>query len=219
MQLIVVENPRESQAASLLEKMFRLRAQVFAGRLRWQVDAEGGIERDRFDSLSPTYLILLAPSGEVVGCVRLLPPSQGSMLIDVFPKLLSRPLSTHQRMIESSRFCVDHTCPKAAPRKRQLGQGAAIAGDGTRILLAGIVEWSLLRGYDELVTVTDLRFERLLRLMGWPFKRLGENRLINETQSIAGSLSLTASVFDHLKPENYPGLIFLSGAACGGEPS
>jgi N-acyl-L-homoserine lactone synthetase len=219
MQLIVVNETEGTQHRQLMESMLRLRARVFAGRLNWQVDSHGGLERDRFDDQGPTYIVGVEDSFDVVGCVRLLPPMRSSMLTEVFPHLLDgHSLQMHERMIESSRFCIDRDPPnQTAPTG---GQTANTAGVGrregredtsiiqsrTRVLLAGIVEWSLACGYDELVTATDLRFERLLKMVGWPLRRLGSPRMINETHSVAGSLEISADVFQSLKPEGYRSL-------------
>ena len=37
--------------------MFRLRARVFADRLKWDVPVSDGMERDRYDDEGPVYLI------------------------------------------------------------------------------------------------------------------------------------------------------------------
>lgn len=197
MQLIVVDEVQTPEHRHLLEEMWRLRARVFAGRLNWQVNSEDGLERDQFDDHSPTYILGIEEDVHVVGCVRLLPPLRSSMLREVFPELLDgRSLALHERMIESSRFCIDRS-------GRAGGASASIIHSRTRILLAGIVEWSLARGYDELVTATDVKFERLLNMVGWPLKRLGAPTLINETLSVAGSLAISDDVLKRLKPPGY----------------
>lgn len=54
-----------------------------------------------------------------------------------------------------------------------------------------------------MITATNIRFERLLRIIGWPLQRLGPSMLINETESVAGLLSVTTEVFDRLRPDTY----------------
>ncbi|WP_410603295.1 acyl-homoserine-lactone synthase, partial [Bacillus sp. SIMBA_008] len=44
-----------ARTEDLLRQSFKLRAQVFDGRLRWDVRVSGGQERDIFDRLQPTY--------------------------------------------------------------------------------------------------------------------------------------------------------------------
>lgn len=214
MQLIVVDDMQTPEHRHLLEDMWRLRARVFAERLNWQVASADGIERDQFDDHDPTYILGVEDGTRVVGCVRLLPPLRSSMLQDVFPELLhKRSLHMHERMIESSRFCIDRISGAAQPSSDIQGLKAekearragvtrtSIIQSRTRALLAGIVEWSLARGYDELVTATDVKFERLLNMVGWPLKRLGTPQLINETHSVAGSLVISQDVLKCLKPQ------------------
>ncbi len=220
MQLIVVNETEGTQRRQLLESMARLRARVFADRLNWQVDSRDGLERDCFDDQGPTYIVGVEDGLGVVGSVRLLPPMRSSMLNEVFPCLLDgHSLQMHERMIESSRFCIDNNFAKHANPSGGQTTGAVAAGrregrvdtsiihSRTRVLLAGIVEWSLAYGYDELVTATDLRFERLLKMVGWPLRRLGSPQMINETHSVAGSLTISADVFQSLKPEGYRSLL------------
>ena len=197
MQLVVVNDVRRPEHMHLIEDMWRLRARVFAGRLNWQVEIKDGLERDQFDEQGPTYILGVENDLQVVGCVRLLPPLRSSMLQEVFPELLDREgLVMHERMIESSRFCIDRS-------GRAGGTRATIVQRRTRILLAAIVEWSLAHGYHELVTATDLKFERLLSMVGWPLRRLGDPKLINETQSVAGSLPISHEVLMRLTPPGY----------------
>lgn len=235
MQLIVVDETAGNQHRQLIEPMLRLRARVFAGRLNWQVESQHGLERDRFDDHGPTYIVGVEDGVHVVGCVRLLPPMRSSMLNEVFPDLLDgQPLQAHARMIESSRFCIDRdlshvkatqeglTSSRCRGSKGADAHRASIIQLRTRILLAGIVEWSLSCGYSELVTATDVKFERLLNMVGWPLRRLGSPRMINETHSVAGSLEISRDILRLLKPEGYSSLFDQSaeaglGAGAGGK--
>ena len=123
------------------------------------------------------------------------------MLEQVFPQLLETgQLHTHSQMIESSRFCVD---TNAAAEREQAGLHSA-----TLAMFAGIIEWSVLNGYREIVTATDVRLERILRRAGWPLSRLGSPAQINETRSIAGLLPADWESFDRLRPSFYSSSFF-----------
>lgn len=196
MRVIAIKNPNSEAERRLINEMHRLRARIFRGRLAWTVRCTSGLEIDRFDKLSPTYILCIGRSEAVIGCARLLPATGGTMLENVFPQLLETgQLPTHHRMVESSRFCVD---TNAGAEREQAGLHSA-----TLAMFAGIVEWSVLNGYREIVTATDVRLERILRRAGWPLTRLGSPAQINETKSVAGLLPADWVSFDRLRPSIY----------------
>jgi acyl homoserine lactone synthase len=196
MQAIAIRPEDRDAFGTLLTEMHRLRARVFGGRLGWDVEIADGVETDRFDQLNPVYILVVAERGPVLGCARLLPATGPTMLADAFPQLLAGGrLDAHPGMIESSRFCVD------------TGATEAVAARGlhraTLTLFAAIIEWSMGEGYREIVTATDVRFERLLNRAHWPMRRLGEPRMIGETLSIAGALPADDTSFATVRPQSY----------------
>jgi|GEM_PF-340899 len=196
MQILAICHPRTIYEAQLLHRHHQLRARVFAERLGWEVEVVNGQEADAFDALLPTYILAISDDGTVTGCARLLPALGATMVTSIFPSLLPNGrLNAHTAMIESSRFCVDTT----------LGEGR---GDGsihkaTLTMFAGIIEWCMANGYTEIVTVTDLRFERILARVGWPLQRLAEPKKIGVTMAVAGILPANADTFLRLRPTNY----------------
>jgi acyl homoserine lactone synthase len=70
-------------------------------------------------------------------------------------------------------------------------------------MFAGIVEWCMASGYNEIATATDVRFERILKRAGWPMDRLGDPTMINETRSVAGILPADTASFHRLRPDGY----------------
>jgi N-acyl-L-homoserine lactone synthetase len=109
--------------------------------------------------------------------------------------LLSGESNASPTMVESSRFCVDTSLAGA--------RGGGQLHLATLTMFAGIIEWSMANGYDEIVAATDLRFERILNRAGWPMKRLGEPREIGNTVAIAGSLPADPESFDRVRPIGY----------------
>jgi len=164
-----------------LEEMHRLRAKIFHDRLNWNVQIPQGLESDEYDSLEPTYILAINKEDKVAGCARLLPATGPTMLERTFPRLLTKGrLESHSTMIESSRFCVDTSLVE--------GRHAGAIHKTTLIMLAAIMAWCLDNGYNEVVTATDLRFERILNRAGWPMLRLGDPLTIGNTVAIAGRL-------------------------------
>lgn len=162
----------------------RLRCRVFKERLDWDVQISGDMEIDEFDALNPSYLIQRANDDRVQGCVRLLPSTGPTMLRDTFPILLDGGLAPASSTIwESSRFALDvHTdTPKAS-------HGLTTA---TYEPFAGMIEFGLSRRLTDIVTVTDVRMERILRRAGWPLRRIGKPRALGNTMAVAGYLEVS----------------------------
>ncbi len=182
MQLISPDSYAEF--ADELEEMHRLRHRVFKDRLDWDVSVDGGYEIDTFDALGrPHYLVLKASSGRIDGCVRLLPTTGPTMLRDSFSILLGdRQAPEDPRVWESSRFALD------VQSSAQKVAGIALA---TYELFAGMIEFGLSRDLRSIVTVTDLRIERILRRAGWPLERLSDPRTIGNTRAVAGYLDVS----------------------------
>ncbi|MDK4730584.1 acyl-homoserine-lactone synthase [Rhizobium phaseoli] len=196
MQVVAFSTPRTIQEAHLLHSHHQLRARVFCDRLGWEVDVMAGCESDNFDALRPTYVLATAGTGQLAGCARLLPALGPTMVTDVFPSLLpDGQLNAHAAMIESSRFCIDTSLGE--------GRGGGWVHEATLTMFAGIIERCIAHGYADIVTVTDLRFERILARVGWPLQRLGEPKKIGVTMAVAGILPADAGSFNKLRPSAY----------------
>ena len=178
MILAVLPEDRARFAAELHE-MHQLLCRVFHERLGWEVTTVGDGEYDRFDTLKPIYLLRLSNEGRVTGCARLLPTTGPTMLRDVFPVLLGEhPMPASPKIWESSRFAAD-----AQGNGRE--QMRAVS-QTTIELFAGLCELGLTMGWDEVVTVTDLRLEKVGARAGLHFERYAEPRQIGKTQAVAG---------------------------------
>ncbi len=196
MRILSIERSQYRPHSQLVEAIHRLRASIFRDRLGWDVSVVNGLERDEYDDLGPTYIVALTDSGSVGGCARLLPAVGPTMAALTFPQLLTTgQLDAHQGMIESSRFCVDTTLAE--------GRGGAALHEATLTMFAGIIDWSMVNGYREIVTVTDVRFERILKRAGWPLSRLGEPKPVGNTIAVAGMLPADTASFERLRPAEY----------------
>lgn len=182
---------RYGEFVDALSEMHRLRYRVFKERLDWDVETTGDMEVDGFDALQPSYMLLRTNSGSVVGSVRLLPSSGPNMLRDTFPVLLDgkAPPSTPD-IWESSRFALDHV---------HGDQGAQVVAKLTYELFAGMVEFGLARKLANIVTVTDIRMERILRRACWPLHRIGGARAIGNTKAVAGYLEVSKGALLRLR--------------------
>lgn len=194
MEVIAIGPHDRSQNPLLVDQMHRLRARVFKGRMGWDVTVIDGQEFDQFDELNPTS-ILVVDRGVVVGHTRVLPATGPTMLSETFAFLTSSgAYAPHSRMLETSRFCVDTSTA------RLTADGIHLA---TMTLIAGILEWADLGGYSEIVTVTDVRLERILRRVGLPLRRLGEPARIGNTLALAGIVDVDAQSVQRVRPSQY----------------
>ena len=167
-----------------LAEMYRLRHRVFKERLNWEVGTSGDLELDEFDNAGPAYLLQRNTANRVQGCVRLLPTTGPTMLRDRFLILLDGEAAPAVSTIwESSRFALDldHEAPKE-PGK---------IAPGTYELFAGMIEFGLAWQLTDIVTVTDVRIERILRRACWPLRRIGSPKQIGPTLSVAGFLEVS----------------------------
>ena len=198
MRIIALAHSDHVEFPDLIAGMHRLRYRVFRDRLNWDVSVSGDMEIDAYDALKPTYIVAVDENGAVAGCARLLPTTGPTMLANTFPALLgSTPCPRSHTIFESSRFCVDTSCETVTE-----GAGAA-ASTGIRettfSLLAGILEWGLVNGQDAVVTVTDVRFERILKRAGWPLERFAPPMQIGSTKALAGQLPISQSALSTVR--------------------
>jgi len=189
-QLITCDRYEEFSVA--LGDMHRLRYRVFKDRLGWDVETTNDMEVDEFDSLEPSYLLLQGQGTGLLGCVRLLPSSGPTMLRDAFPALLPNgPIPSAPDVWESSRFALDI--------HRENAVGALGVASATYELFAGMVEFGLAKSLSKILTVTDVRMERILRRANWPLERLGPARQIGKTNAVAGYLTVSQSALSTLR--------------------
>lgn len=180
----LITPPSYGEFSSTLIEMHRLRNRVFKLRLAWDVQTSGDLEVDDYDALSPIYLVQISHSGQVEGSVRLLPTLGPTMLRDTFPALLEGQSAPSDHQIwESSRFAIDVAAD--APKGDHGISCAAYE------LFAGMVEFGLSRQLTDIVTVTDVRMERILRRAGWPLRRISNPSTIGNTLAVAGHLEIS----------------------------
>jgi acyl homoserine lactone synthase len=170
--------------APSIRDMYKLRAEVFATRLNWDVTCINGQERDQFDDLDPSYIMHPDASGRVDGSFRLLPTTGSYMLKDVFSQLLgSHQPPNDERIWEVSRFAV------MPPDRDDCGLGSLHRI--TQELLIQLLAVGLANNLTAIVTVTEVRFERVLQRAGLTTIRYRKPMRIGDTQAVAGHTPVT----------------------------
>lgn len=175
-----------------LDAMFALRHRVFQERLGWDVNSRGGRERDVYDLHNPIYLLATDEDGTVHGTWRLLPTTGPYMLRDVFGDVFAdAPKPADPVVWETSRFAVE---PGPGGEDRR-GAVNRLTGE----LFAGLVEWALLFGIREIVTVYDVRVGRLLNHIGVRPKWATERHRLGQTIAVAGRFDVSDEVLENIR--------------------
>lgn len=184
------------ESAQYLREIFELRARIFHDKLSWSVTVKDGCEYDEFDELGPVYVAVLDDDNRVVGTSRMLPCSGPTMIGTVFSSLVACPYGKiPASSVESSRFCVD-------TQRGSDGRGQSISV-ATSLLISGMIGWAAMHEYPSIVTVTDVRLERLLRLARIPFSRLGSPTRLGNMTAVAGLVPVSLELAETAMPKGY----------------
>lgn len=179
MQEHIIEGGQAVRQPHLMAAMGRLRHDVFKNRLGWDVHSVQGIEFDQFDIPDAIYGAVSDDGGEMEGCFRLLPTEGTYMLRDVFPQLLHGATPPVGRDVwESSRFAV-------LPSGWRHNAKSALIMITARLLMLQLA-YCLERGVSLVVSVTDIRFEKMLRAAGLACERFGPPLTVGNTTAVAG---------------------------------
>jgi len=180
----------------LMDQMFRLRARIFSDRLGWEVTVKDDRERDKYDELEPLYALAVTDNQQVVGTFRLLQTTGPHMLAEVFKELMPDGIPIRSPIIwESTRFCVD---TELAQRRGERG-----LTEVTATLLSSLLEVGLYAGLSHILTVIDVRMERILRRAGCPIDRLAEPRKIGDVPSLAILMECTEEAIAKVQRTNH----------------
>ncbi|MFK7853699.1 MAG: acyl-homoserine-lactone synthase [Granulosicoccus sp.] len=169
-----------------LDKMHRLRHQVFREKLGWNVSGENGKEIDEYDVLDPHYMVALE-DGEATACWRLLPTDGPYMLRNTFGELLRGEILPAAKDIwELSRFAV------LSPAQRYNGQIHlnSVAFE----MFDKLIQFADERGISRYVTVVSTSVERLMKSNGITLIRFGDGKVSNVdgVRSVACWITLDA---------------------------
>ncbi len=193
--ILTVESVDRGNHADLIDHMFRMRAEVFADRLGWEVNVVDGREVDQFDDEGPMYLLSIDEgTGVLRGAVRLLPTTGPNMLRDVFPMLMPGGGVESPLIWESSRFAVNPLLITASANR----DPNHVVNRTTVELLCGIVEVCHLAGIEYVVSVFDARMARIFRTIDCQFEIIGNPARIGKTMTYAGLFQINKAMRDRL---------------------
>jgi acyl homoserine lactone synthase len=158
---------------ALMANMARYRHKVFVGKLGWPLQCTDGLEYDEFDRDDTVYVVAQDPFGELVGASRLLPTTRPYLLATVFPELWGGdPLPDSPDIWEVSRFAAVDFNAQQGPLFQMLSRNASE-------LLHATVRAARDRGARQLISISPVGVERLLRAAGYQAHRAGPCRVID----------------------------------------
>jgi acyl homoserine lactone synthase len=173
-------------------QILKLRNETFSERLGWKVKSVDGQERDEFDELSTTIHLAEFEQDKCVSCCRLMPTTRPNMVSDVFDFLLGdTPVPRRLDIWEISRFAV---------ARDQVS--SSVISNRTSALLCGLLEFGLIAGLRTFVAVIDVRMERIIRMAGWPLKRLCQPQRIEDTRALVIKVGINAEILATIKKKS-----------------
>ena len=82
---VTIEAHEYHKYPTLMDRMFKLRKEVFSDQLGWDVSVDDDYERDIYDQKMPAYLVWCDDDRkELYGSMRLMPTTGPTLLYDVF---------------------------------------------------------------------------------------------------------------------------------------
>lgn len=158
--------------------LLKLRYKVFSARLNWELATNEDMESDQYDVDLAHYLYATEEEGLIVGCWRILPTTTSYMLKDTFPELLGdiRP-PIDEKVYELSRFAVD----------KDFSRKAGGVSNITLKMFQSLYYHAREKQIESYVTVTSAGVEKLIKRMGIPCARIGDQKvhMLGDTRSVA----------------------------------
>ncbi|KPU88928.1 hypothetical protein APR50_21515 [Variovorax paradoxus] len=186
----IVAGTANSLSNSAFAAMAHYRYRVFVEKLHWELENDGVTELDQFDRPDTMYVMARERDARLKGVARLLPTNQPYLLNDVFPELLDgHPPPNSEKVWELSRFSV---IDLDAPRLES--QASHDAPERALALLDVVMRMAAFGGADELVTVSPLGVERILRRAGVVSHRMGRPVCLNQHFLYACRIEIAPSI-------------------------
>jgi len=174
---------------TIFEDLFRLRHEIYIVRRKWgALRHEGGLEKDSYDNSDAVYLIGFSAEGAVNCGLRLLPTTVDHLFRDHFQHLAPHGLPQGDNVYELTRFFGATT--RVAPRHRQ----RLIA-----ILGAALFEYSLARGIETIICVTDAFLIPTMQSLHWQPRPLGLPSKYPEGTAVGVAIEISEETLDRLR--------------------
>lgn len=155
LKFLLITGENRARHADALDKMHRLRHEVFVEQLKWpDLTSRDGREYDHYDTPDASYIVVMEKD-EVVASVRMNRFDGPTLLTEVFPHLVQfGDMPTSGDTVDLSRFVVS---PKVGDESRMARYGVEI--------IAAILEYGAAERLREFTAVISTHF--LTTVLGW----------------------------------------------------
>jgi acyl homoserine lactone synthase len=165
------------------------RYRVFVERLGWDLKFVNGLEFDQFDRADTLYVVAQDDDGAIIGTARLLPTRWPYLLAEVFPRLLGdMPAPYSHDIWELSRFAAVDLQENTGCALSQFSSPTAVG------LLQASLRAAARRGARQLITVSPLGVERLLRKAGFRAWRAAPPAIVDGHPLVSILIDVTSDV-------------------------
>lgn len=176
-----------------LHDFYRLRKEVFIDQRGWDLKSSDGKEIDQFDHDHAHYLLYKQSKSEkVCAGLRLMPTIYPNLTLDVFSNMIDskQGFVPSPQIWESSRFIA------RAPGKKMVN---SYISEVTFVLFIGAIEYSLSLNIHSILTMTEIRLEKICRTVHWIPQRLGPVKTVGDVQAVICLLEVSERIRDELR--------------------
>lgn len=186
--VFLIDHANAAEFRPSLKDMHRVRKQVFADWLGWDVPVvDGEYEIDQFDTDDAIYLLNVHQSTrQHLASVRLLPSMGPHILGDLFGDLCEGGAPRDPATWEITRLCVTP------------GMDKEIATDARKKLAVALVEFALLNGIKRYTCVIQVEHISALLAPGWQTTPLGPPKRVGDLNLGAFALGISPTTLEQM---------------------
>lgn len=193
--ILVITPSNRHHYTDVLKDMFFARYRVFKQKLGWHIPCDDVFERDQFDHSHAYYLVYLGYNGEVVGGMRMMSTVYPHMTRCIFQDTVDnkQDLPFSHDVFECSRFFIDKEAYEdyASTKSRLYLRHPTDNQKVVSELLVALMEFGLSMNLSSIITVSEVRMERILRRNGWSLRRIGSPKDMGDSIAIVGELDVS----------------------------
>lgn len=164
--ILIVTPDNKHRYTAQMHQYFRIRKQIFADQLKWDVAIHNDMEIDRFDDMNAIYILSLDHNGDVAGGLRQMWSDGPTLTRDVFLDMIENPQAVFGPDVwETTRFAI-----RPADKDIRFTSGVnRVAVE----LCAASLETGMQYGIRKHIAVCEERVIRLTRAFAIPCDVLG----------------------------------------------